>query len=289
MKFFKKYKSELIFGGIALMAGALAFVITLNVYPLINKPEDISQVVSNAKENNIVSNEVKNNIAEQKIKEQAERIKAELAMLNQNKDKLTEEIKVAENNVVKVSEPVIIEDIVENKSAIETVEIQEQETVEIVINEPIIEKENEQELIDEPYVEAMSNNVEQSMELPVSGEVILEFAKDKLVYSETLEEWITHDGIDIAAEEASPVKCALDGVVESVKMDPRYGNTIIVKHNDSLKTVYSNLSTLELVYVGKSVKKGEIISGVGAGFGFESKEGPHVHFEVIENGVVVEP
>ena len=72
-------------------------------------------------------------------------------------------------------------------------------------------------------------------------------------------------------------------------MDPRYGNTIIIKHDDEYKSVYSNLSTTDLVYVGKKVEKGEIISGIGKGFGFESKEEPHVHLTIIKNGESVNP
>ena len=64
---------------------------------------------------------------------------------------------------------------------------------------------------------------------PVSGEIGLNYATETLVYSNTLEEWITHNGIDIIGEEAEPVKAIGAGMVESIKMDPRYGNTIISK------------------------------------------------------------
>ena len=49
---------------------------------------------------------------------------------------------------------------------------------------------------------------------PVEGEVIKEFAKDSLIYSETLEEWVTHTGIDIKAERATVVKSVADGTVK---------------------------------------------------------------------------
>ena len=65
-------------------------------------------------------------------------------------------------------------------------------------------------------------------------------------------------------------------------MDPRYGNTIIIAHENGYRTIYSNLSTQNMVYAGKKIKKGEIISGVGEGFGFEFKEGAHVHFEILD-------
>ena len=128
-----------------------------------------------------------------------------------------------------------------------------------------------------------------SFSLPISGEIGLNYATEKLIYSNTLEEWITHNGVDIIGEEAEPVKAIESGVVESVKMDPRYGNTIIIKHDGEYSSIYSNLSTTDLVYVGKKVEKGEIISGIGAGFGFESKEEPHVHLTILKNGESVNP
>ena len=52
---------------------------------------------------------------------------------------------------------------------------------------------------------------------PVEGEVIKEFAKDNLIYSETLEEWITHTGIDIKADRTTVVKSVANGTVKSIK------------------------------------------------------------------------
>lgn len=125
--------------------------------------------------------------------------------------------------------------------------------------------------------------------LPISGDIGLNYATEKLIYSNTLEEWITHNGIDILGEIAEPVKAIEAGTIESVKMDPRYGNTIIIKHNKEYKSIYSNVSTTDLVYVGKKVEKGEIISGIGEGFGFESKEEPHVHLTILKNGESINP
>ena len=124
---------------------------------------------------------------------------------------------------------------------------------------------------------------------PIDGEIVLEYAKDKLVYSKTLEEWITHNGVDIKGEEAMPVKASADGKVVDKKVDPRYGNTIIIQHDDDYRSIYSNLSTLELVNIGDEVKQGDIISGVGAGYGFEVDEGAHVHWEVSKDGINIDP
>ena len=130
---------------------------------------------------------------------------------------------------------------------------------------------------------------EEIWDLPVSGEIGLPFAPKELVYFQTLEEWATHPGVDILGEESSPVKAIMAGKVKSTKLDPRYGYTIVIEHQNGYESVYSNLSTLDLVYVGQEVAKGEIISGVGKGLGFEAKEKPHVHLELSYLGEMIDP
>ena len=69
---------------------------------------------------------------------------------------------------------------------------------------------------------------ELAFQKPVEGEIVREFAQENLVYSETLEEWVTHNGIDIKADKTTVVKAAEAGVVKSIKNDPRYGLTIVI-------------------------------------------------------------
>ena len=82
---------------------------------------------------------------------------------------------------------------------------------------------------------------------PVEGDVIKEFAKDNLLYSNTLQEWTTHMGIDIKADKTTVVKSAEAGTVKSIKNDPRYGLTIVIEHENGYQTVYSNLLSTEFV------------------------------------------
>ena len=106
---------------------------------------------------------------------------------------------------------------------------------------------------------------------PTEGEIICEFAKDNLIYSETLKEWITHTAIDIKADKTSVIKSAADGIVRSIVNDPRYGLTVIIEHDDGYKTVYSNLLTAEFVVEGEEVKQGQTIGTVGNTAAFESE------------------
>ena len=106
-------------------------------------------------------------------------------------------------------------------------------------------------------------SVDPTFKYPVIGEVLTEYAKDKLVYSNTLDEWITHTGIDIKAEKTTVVKASADGTVKAIKTDPRYGLTVVIEHTNGFSTVYSNLLTAEFVKEGEKVTSGQTIGTVG--------------------------
>lgn len=126
-------------------------------------------------------------------------------------------------------------------------------------------------------------------EKPVEGEIIKEFAKDNLVFSNTLNEWTTHVGIDIKAAKTTVVKASYEGTVESIKNDPRYGLTVIIEHDDGYKTVYSNLLTSEFVVEGERVTTGQTIGTVGNTATFEVADESHLHFEILKDNVQVDP
>ena len=130
---------------------------------------------------------------------------------------------------------------------------------------------------------------ELSFQIPVEGEIIKEYAEENLVYSQTLDEWVTHSGIDIKADKTTVVKAAEGGVIKSIKNDPRYGLTIVIEHNDNYQTVYSNLLTSEFVVEGESVERGQSIGTVGNSAVFEIADEPHLHFEILKDSIPVDP
>ena len=141
--------------------------------------------------------------------------------------------------------------------------------------------------------EKKENEKEKTVELtfgkPVEGDVVRDFATDNLVYSETLQEWTTHTGIDIKAEKTTVVKCAETGTVKTIKNDPRYGLTIVVEHANGFQTVYSNLLTSEFVVEGEKVDKGQSLGTVGNTAAFEIADEPHLHFEILKDSIQVDP
>jgi murein DD-endopeptidase MepM/ murein hydrolase activator NlpD len=124
---------------------------------------------------------------------------------------------------------------------------------------------------------------------PVNGEIIKDFANEKLVYSKTLEEWTVHNGIDIKANKTTVVLSSSDGVVESIKNDPRYGLTVTIAHRDGFKTIYANLLTAEFVTEGENIEQGRTIGTVGENASFEIADEAHLHFEMMKDGEYVNP
>lgn len=124
---------------------------------------------------------------------------------------------------------------------------------------------------------------------PTEGEIICEYAKDNLIYSETLKEWVTHTAIDIKADKTSVIKSAADGVIKSIVNDPRYGLTVVISHDEGYETVYSNLLTAEFVVEGEEVKQGQTIGTAGNTASFESSMPCHLHFELLKDGEYLDP
>lgn len=124
---------------------------------------------------------------------------------------------------------------------------------------------------------------------PVGGQIIKAFSEGKLVYSETLKDYRVHNGADIKAQILEKVVASEDGVVESVKNDALMGITIVIDHENGVKTVYSNLSSVDMVKEGDKVKKGQVISGAGDTSLIETGQETHIHFEMLIDGIYVNP
>ena len=125
--------------------------------------------------------------------------------------------------------------------------------------------------------------------VPLEGEIMKDYSDSNLVFSDTLQEWTVHLGIDIKAEKATPVVASEAGIVESIKNDPRYGITITIEHVNGFKTIYSNLQTAEFISEGEKVEKGKVIGSVGNSAAFEILDEPHLHFEMTKDGQNVNP
>ena len=116
-----------------------------------------------------------------------------------------------------------------------------------------------------------------------------EYSMDALIYSVTLDQYMTHCGMDIEAPEDTQVTSAASGTVTAIYEDDRYGTSVEITHSGGFTTVYSNLSTADLVEIGDVVEAGKVIGGIGPSGLFESLEPAHLHLEMLKDGVYVNP
>ncbi len=95
----------------------------------------------------------------------------------------------------------------------------------------------------------------------------------------------THPGIDFAAAEGSQVQAVASGIVTEAATANGYGELIEINHGNGYRTRYGHNSKL-LVKIGDRVLKGQPIALIGS---TGRSTGPHVHFELVMNGNVVNP
>lgn len=94
-----------------------------------------------------------------------------------------------------------------------------------------------------------------------------------------------HGGMDIAAGTGTPVRAAADGVAIFGGRDGGYGLSVELVHIGGIVTRYAHLSKI-IAVPGKIVRKGEVLGLVGS---TGASTGPHLHYEVLVNGVRVNP
>lgn len=253
--------------GIVLGLAVIAFVITFIVYGNELNEEAQNSMLSSQKIADLVPS----------IEEVSEEASSEFG---KKVEESKEQIDIEEE--VKTPEPVVINNKVNATSGEEEIVENEQEKNNVDEREETLQTEAK-------VTEEIEEVKEPIFERPVEGEIIKKFAKDTLVYSETLDEWVVHNGIDIKADKTTVVKAAEAGTVKAIKNDPRYGLTIVIQHEMDYITVYSNLLTSEFVVEGEKVEKGQSIGTVGNTGAFEIADEPHLHFELQKAGECVDP
>lgn len=125
--------------------------------------------------------------------------------------------------------------------------------------------------------------------MPLKGEIIQEFSKGELVKSETMGDWRTHDGVDIAAKQSTPVKSAADGTVCDITNDNMWGTCIVIDHGSGMKSYYYGLNEKIQVKLDQQLKSGDVIGSVGTSNQLENALPEHLHFGMKKDDVWVNP
>lgn len=94
-----------------------------------------------------------------------------------------------------------------------------------------------------------------------------------------------HKGMDFAAPTGTPIYAAASGTVTSASYSGNAGNMIVINHGNGLQTYYMHCNSMH-VRAGQTVSKGQNIGAVGS---TGNSSGPHLHFQVMQNGTPVNP
>lgn len=124
--------------------------------------------------------------------------------------------------------------------------------------------------------------------LPIKSEITGSFSGGELVKNTTLNDWRTHDGIDISAGVGSEVMAAADGTVTDIKADPLWGTVVVIDHPDGLQSVYCGLNSAVTCRVGDSVHGKQVIGKLD-GVPCEITEPSHLHFGIKSEGKWIDP
>ena len=99
-----------------------------------------------------------------------------------------------------------------------------------------------------------------------------------------------HAGVDFAGEVGTEVYAAVDGRIKEISLKSKLdGNYIVIEHDNGIVTTYKFIDPVEKLKEGDTVSRGQVIGTISAETGDEHEEGPHLHFEVRENGKLIDP
>lgn len=124
---------------------------------------------------------------------------------------------------------------------------------------------------------------------PVKGEVLRPWAVETLSYDQTMGDWRTHDGVDIAAPAGTQVMAPAGGTVSDLYTDDLMGTTVVILHADGVMSTCSNLAAVPTVEIGDPVRTGDVIGSVGKSAIAESAEASHLHLSMTKDGESVDP
>ncbi len=96
---------------------------------------------------------------------------------------------------------------------------------------------------------------------------------------------VMHEGLDIAANVGTPIIATADGVVARVEYSASYGKMLTIDHGYGYRTVFAHNSKI-MVKAGQRIKRGDLIAKVG---NTGRSTGSHLHYELLLNGVPIDP
>ncbi len=121
--------------------------------------------------------------------------------------------------------------------------------------------------------------------MPLEGKILVSFRQEYLDERQQVKR--KHTGIDIGGNPGDYVIASANGIVSYCGFSPIGGRTIVIKHNEKIRTTYLNLSQI-YVQPGFFVKQGQVIAAIGAGDDPSNSE-DHLHFGIIYDEKYLDP
>ena len=122
---------------------------------------------------------------------------------------------------------------------------------------------------------------------PVAGDILAPFSNYELVKNDSMNDWRTHNGVDIAADEGSEAVAVYAGVVSRTTQDPLWGGTVTLKLDTGYEVTYAGLGEIA-VQEGQRISQRQVLGTVGSAPA-ESKMPAHLHFEVKSGISYIDP
>ena len=124
--------------------------------------------------------------------------------------------------------------------------------------------------------------------VPLKNAMGKDYSMGVPVFSETMKDYRTHNGVDFKGVKGESVSTVAEGTVISVTKDSLHGNTVTVDHGNGISSAVSGLADEALVGEGTYVYSDTIIGVVGE-MPVEAQDDSHIHLEMRVNGELVDP
>ena len=147
------------------------------------------------------------------------------------------------------------------------------------------EQGQEQELVaDTP----LNFSDEDSLALPIIGDVLLDYSMDKAVYHTTMQQYRYNPSLVVAATEGQDITAAADGIVSDVYYDSQTGNTIRFDLGNGYMLTYGQLDSIAL-NPGDRVSAGDIVGKVAKPTIYYTEEGTNIYYKLTTDGKPFDP
>jgi murein DD-endopeptidase MepM/ murein hydrolase activator NlpD len=120
--------------------------------------------------------------------------------------------------------------------------------------------------------------------LPIDGEIIKGYSDSVLQYSSTFNDMRIHTGMDILGQSGARVSACAQGVVCGIEENTVYGTVVAIDHGNGNVIRYCGIKNIT-VALNDSVEAGDVIGEVGT-VANESEDQPHIHIELLKDGVL---